>query len=201
MRFEKKYFIGGAESNYIDYRKKDYKALALDVKKVLKLKHNDFLLDYGCATGLLVDELSRYCYVKGTDISKWAINYGKKNYPYIKDNLHHYNKELLGIVEKVIILDVLEHCEIIKISAILNILRENKWLKQVLVRMPVSNKDGEDFVLEVSKKDKTHIQIHSKKWWSDLFKYHGFKIVKKVVSKKLYDTKGVLVCILEKVKK
>lgn len=198
VSFDRGYFMDGAESNYVDYNKRKYKKLAKDIKKILKLNHNKGVLDYGCGTGILVKELYKYCDARGTDISKWAIAYGiDKNK--LGGKIHHYEKDQLSLgYDYVIILDVLEHCKKKEIKDIFKRMSKNGNLKSVLVRIPVSAIEGRDFVLDVSKKDKTHIQIHSKCWWHELFLKYDFDIINVVKEKTIYNSDGVLVWQLKR---
>jgi len=198
--FDKEYFVGGTESNYKDYPSRKHNNLAKDIIKTLKIKPQDFVLDYGCGTGSLVNELRKKIYsVKGTDISKWAIDYGKRFFE-LKNNLIHYDKKLLNKEQHhILMLDVLEHCQDKELDSIFNQLKRNTLNPNILVRIPVAAIEHEDFVLDISKKDKTHIQTHSKCWWHSLFLKKGFDVIKIVREKTIYDSDGVLVWVIKKV--
>ena len=196
--FDKEYFIGGAESNYIDYTRKKYAQLARDIKDILFLKKQMPVLDYGCATGLLVYELRRKGVgpVYGTDISEWAINYGRENYNLSDTILKHYNKDLLELdyIKYVLMLDVLEHCDNDELCNIFTRLAKHK--KTIIVRIPVSARKHGNFYLDISRKDKTHIQCHAKSWWQDFFTMSGFRITNIIKRKQIYNSKGVLACVI-----
>lgn len=191
--FNKDYYINSTKSNYTDYREKKFIGLANDLYPYVK---NKSVLDYGAATGGLIYELTnRNVYCKGTDISYWAVEYGKKHYN-LDNKLYHYNPKLLAdLFDVVLFLDVLEHIPDEELNTLLNMLQA----KELIVRIPVSAYEGEDFVLEVSKNDKTHIQIHSKKWWLDLFSKYGYNIKVFLNTSSIYDSEGVLAAILVKV--
>jgi len=197
--FNESYFIGGAESNYIDYNTKQYDKLAFDIFKIMKLKKDEIVLDYGCATGILTKALNKYTICYGTDISNWAINYGIKQNKF-KSKLLYYNYQNIflkyNFVHKFVILDVLEHCKLKEIKRIFNNIKSGKC--RILVRIPVSAVEGDDYLLECSKKDKTHIQCHSKTWWHKLFLSLGFDVCQIVRQKTIYDSDGVLVWILKR---
>lgn len=184
--FNKDYFVNSDISNYTDYRKKKFEGLADDLYPYLKWKT---VLDYGAATGGLVYELSnRLIYCEGTDISLWAIEYGKKYYN-LGQRLHYYNHDLLLMhFDVVLFLDVLEHIP----SEELKVILTNLNALELIIRIPVSANEGEDFVLDVSKNDKTHIQVHSKKWWLDLFSNAGYNKFIPLIEKNIYDSEGVL---------
>jgi len=192
MKFSKDYFVGGNESNYQDYRKKKFQKQAKEVEHTFRLKKEDKILDYGCATGGLLKELKKngFWNLKGTDISDWAIQYAKDRYRDI--DFQHYNRNLLTEKNDVIIaLDVLEHIETDELVRIITMFSKYPPYKGILIRVPVSLIEGEDFVLEVSKNDKTHIQVHSKQWWINLFNDAGYKF-EPVNMTTIYDSEGVL---------
>ena len=48
--------------------------------------------------------------VHGTDISNWAVEYGKQVFPDLSRNIHYYTRDMLTErKDHVMILDVLEH--------------------------------------------------------------------------------------------
>lgn len=192
MLFDKDYYVNSKISNYEDYRQKKFSGLADDLYPYLRHRR---VLDYGAATGGLIQELiSRYVYCEGTDISYWAVEYGKKHYD-LEHFLHHYNPALLsGDFDVILFLDVLEH---IPDESLYNILNKLKAV-ELIVRIPVSKMEGADFVLDVSKNDKTHIQIHSKQWWLDLFSKCGYSIRTVLKKEYIYDSDGVLAVVLTK---
>ena len=112
-----------------------------------------------------------------------------------------YHKPLLCIpVDYVFILDILEHCPLDEIEDILEKISYNKHIKGVLIRIPVSQNEGEDFYLDISKNDKTHIQIHSKHWWEQLFNKFGLFFDKTIDEENIHDSKGFMAWLL-KIKK
>lgn len=199
MVFDKSYFVQSTTSNYIDYREKKYEGLALDLIKTLNLDNSNTIIDYGCATGLLIKELKKYgvkCY--GTDISNWAIEFGRTMYGLnyeLFDYLHH----LLDIpTDFIFLLDVLEHCELDDINDILDKIRYNMKCKGTVIRIPVSKKEGEDFFYDISKVDRSHIQIHTKQWWLKLFAKYNLRPVYYFNEKFIFDSEGVLACLLKR---
>ena len=199
MNFEKEYFINSKTSNYKCYTTKKYNDLALELISFLNLKEGDYVLDFGCATGHLLKciKCNTKCKVKGTDISLWAIEYGKKNFG-LQRELEYYNINLLAThPDYIFFLDVLEHIESGMLNNILKIASESVK-KAILVRVPVSLKEGENFVLEVSRNDKTHIQVHCKSWWINLFKKYQLTKIEYVNLKHIYNSDGVLAVLLKK---
>ena len=166
---------------------------------MLGIQPDDVVMDYGCATGCLTKSLLRYTpFVYGTDISKWAIDYGIKNLK-LKNNIFHYNKSLLCYPnDYVIMLDVLEHCTDEELSDIFHKLSRNVKLNKIVVRIPVSVKEGYNYFLPVSQNDRTHIQVHCKKWWREFFKKYGFKVCDIMDSSHIYNSAGVLAWVIKK---
>jgi 2-polyprenyl-3-methyl-5-hydroxy-6-metoxy-1,4-benzoquinol methylase len=190
MNFEKDYYINSNISNYDNYTCKKFSGLFNDLIN-LSINKEDTILDFGCATGGLVNCFYQNGYsIKGTDISYWAINYGRKQYDLSSEILNHYNRQLLECqFNFIFFLDVLEHIPFEELNELLSLIKNTNKL---IVRIPVSKIEGENFVLEVSKNDKTHIQIHDKDWWINLFKNHGF-INNNIISKEyIYESEGVL---------
>ncbi len=184
-------------SNYNNYLERKFIEQVNDLIVLFDLKHTDRILDFGCACGGLLKALSEKGYNNsiGTDISLWAIENGKKQYNL---NLQHYNRNLLiDAWDIVILLDVLEHMPNEELDKILFLLSSTKVSKGIIVRIPISRDEGEDFVLDCSRQDKTHIQCHSFEWWENRFKNANF-IVTPIITKTMYNSEGVLVTILKR---
>lgn len=190
MKFEKDYYINSDISNYVNYTDKKFNNLFEELI-TLPINKEQSILDFGCATGGLVDCFYRHGYnVKGTDISYWAINYGRKQYGLPSEVLNHYNRQLLEHeFDFMFFLDVLEHIPIEELNELLSMITK---IDKLIVRIPVAKNEGENFVLAVSQNDKTHIQIHSKEWWIDLFRQHGFGQNQIINMKHIYESEGVL---------
>ena len=200
MKFESGYFQDSETSNYQDYTKRKFERLAADLVSGLGLARTDSVLDFGCATGGLVSAMRvlGYSRVIGTDISYWAISQGREMYGLGKAVLHHYNRQLLeGDFDVVLFLDVLEHISTGELDNLLGCLATNR----IAVRIPVSAREGEHFVLEVSRNDKTHLQIHTKIHWLDLLSRFGFVVEQVLQSKSIYDSPGVLARVFKRAEK
>lgn len=191
MIFEKDYYINSKISAYDDYPEKDYSVLARDLIDSLKMDKDDWILDYGCATGNLVrDMLNAGAYnIKGTDISFWAINYGRSRHKLSPLYLQHFNRQLLEYNFKyTLFLDVLEHIETEELEAVFSLINS----KYIVVRVPVSLKEGERYVLDIHEVDKTHCQRHTKEWWESFFIGFGYRQYLIFEGESIYDSEGVL---------
>jgi len=195
MKFEKDYFIDSSTSNYRNYPKKIFRNQVEELVNYFGLKKSDRILDYGCACGGLLKEFKERGFrnIKGTDISHWAIDFGKRNFE-LENELEYYNRNLLSEnMDYIFFLDVLEHIPLFETMFLLEILQKSPPSKYILVRVPVTRREGDDYFLDVSKNDKTHIQRHNKKWWIKLFEKYNFKLTDKPHLSSIYDSMGVFV--------
>lgn len=157
--------------NYTDYmmRGDRYRKLAdetLDLLERLSLPH-EIVLDFGCAVGHLLSRLDeRVDQAYGTDISEWALNQCRQK------NLLVLHEPMEDVVHDVIYsLDVFEHME----PDDLNEFMEKTQAKVIIFRIPVSEQMGKDYVLEVSRRDPTHIIRWDKETWRSYFYQWGFE--------------------------
>ena len=192
MEFERGYFKDSKLSNYGDYTKKKY-GLLCDELISIGIEQEDKIVDFGCATGILVNEFRQRGYVNtcGTDVSWWAIQEGREAHNLGPDVLHHLNYSLLESgADWVLALDVFEHIGTAELRHIVNMIQCSHFV----VRVPVCSKKGEPYVLPVSRNDQTHIQCHTKIWWIKLleprFIYEG-----SMKGKAIYDSEGVFAAV------
>lgn len=187
-------------NNYENYLNKSdrYNKLALEIitfLNTIKLSYEDEnFFDYGCAVGFFLDGLKKNG-IKNTfgyDISEWALQNINKN----DHKIISYDEIKINTFEITFFLDVLEHMSDRQIHDIFSKLKSNK----ILVRIPVGLKDEGDFVLEVSRRDKTHINCKTKNSWLDLFKRYGFKNFIKINLNNIYDSEGVFCALIYKEK-
>jgi len=196
--FEREYFVQSNTGNYKDYRERKFSKLAEDIINILNLKVTDKILDFGCATGGLLFELKKrgFTKIKGTDLSYWAVEYGRKKYGFVNEELQYHNVNLLTIPFDVLFfLDVLEHVptvdEIIKFLTISN-------ANKVVIRVPISKREGEPYVFDVSNNDVTHVQCHTKTWWIELVETCGYELDTFLQGEAIYDSDGVFAGVFRK---
>lgn len=192
MTYDKNYYVNSSISNYKDYRKKIFNSQVDDLIKLLSLDSSGSILDFGCATGGLLHEFKNrgFTDLMGVDISPWAISYGKHNYG-LKDELLLYDGSPFSRqFDYVFMFDVLEHMETEEIQHVLDQIKR-VLIDKFLVRIPISKNEGENYYYEVSRNDKTHIQIHCKEWWIDLIENSGFKFHDYIITETIYDSDGV----------
>jgi SAM-dependent methyltransferase len=194
MKFGPEYY---QSRNYKDYLSRKFEGQRDDLISMLGLSSQTRVLDFGCATGGLVDAFLRQGIITvGTDISPWAIEHGRQRFPLNPDQLQHYNRQLLQDQSFAVTLfmDVLEHMHNDELETVLSLLRSPR----LVIRVPVCAQEGEDFVLDVSRNDKTHIQIHCKDWWSASLWNAGYRTEVVCSTKSIYDSPGVLARVFKK---
>lgn len=192
MTYNEKYFETG---NYIDYHERAprYYKLAKEIIQLLEnlnlIKDNSSFLDYGCATGHLIGGIIRAGYknVCGMDISDYAISECQKaGYTVFDAN----NDEVYIPVDVMTALDVFEH---MTDDEILHIFKSKKVEANVLiVRIPVKIPPDNDFYLDISRKDKTHINCKSKYEWISFFRNLGYSTHFELNLSTIYTSPGVI---------
>lgn len=166
-KFDEEYY---RSVNYVDYldREDRYLRTAKEVMGLLNTLGLDKgpVLDFGCAVGHLLKGLSRVGYgAYGVDISKWAVEQCKSK------NLSAMTAPQYSLSHGVTFaLDVLEHMPEEEVINFLN----NLDSKCIVFRIPVCLKEGEDYVLECSRNDPTHIIRWTRQQWADLFAYYNY---------------------------
>lgn len=180
-------------NNYKDYlfKKDRYSKLAIELNdffdkiNILRDKESK-LLDYGCAVGFFLDGISSIGYknTNGYDISEWAITQVDK-----KHNIIDINKE--HNFDAVFFLDVLEHMTDEDIKEVFKKIKSNI----AVVRIPCRLENENDFFLEISRMDKTHINCKTKKEWIKLFTENGYKNFIKLNLNNIYDSSGVFCAV------
>lgn len=191
MRYGKNYYKQG---NYQDYLQRKFDVLAKGLIAELNLRNDHKVIDFGCGYGGLIHEFCNMGYgnMIGTDISNWAIEYGREAFPEMADKLLYYNLDVLSKPKThVLFLDVLEHIPVHDVNEILR-LASGGLEGFVIARIPVSLEEGKCFALDVSNNDPTHINCHCRDWWLNKFNDHGYIMQNDIVRKAIYTSAGVL---------
>lgn len=187
-------------SNYADYleRADRYRKTAKELSDLcvsLGLLHpgeNEFILDYGCAIGFLMEGLKACGHqrVFGMEISDWAIDeaWSRGN-----DVVDARTNRIVLEYQLMIALDVFEHMTDEQIVTLFNQARVKP--KALIVRIPTSTDGGKTFHLEVSRADPTHINCKTKEQWIEFFRGFGYQTFLRLNLYTVYDTPGVT-CLL-----
>lgn len=184
-------------SNYANYseRGERYCKLAKETTTLLEslsiLDKDSNIIDFGCATGHLIFGLKNLNYknIFGVEISDWAreqcLNNNFSVVSSINEIEHNLNNKTI-----IYVLDVLEHMT----DAECGDFFEKTKNCSIVLRIPVASSTGENFALEVSRKDPTHINCKTKKEWSDFilnFRDTNTKILRLNLNT-IYDSLGVM---------
>ena len=174
--------------NYLDYtsRVEKYLNTATDIVKLFELLPSHNVLDYGCSVGLLMDGYKQLNInnTYGFDISTWALSEARKKKLMVSGELSVLDNKHYKLTTA---LDVLEHIFDEDINPILSTLNT----EILLVRIPVKLDGEEDFHLEVSRKDLSHVNCKTREEWTQLINSHGFDFKDTINSETVYDSPGV----------
>lgn len=188
--------------NYADYesRKNKYKLTANDIvshfNPICLHKPNASVLDYGCAIGMLLDGIrlkAPHLHLHGYDISKWAVNNSVSNDLELTNDpavlrKHHTLTTALDVFEHMFDDDLVEVLGQLKTETL-------------LVRIPVKvNSDQtNDFHLEVSRRDRSHVNCKTKGEWIDFIEEQGYQYAETLNLFTIYDAKGCFCGYFKKV--
>jgi len=173
--------------NYVDFlqRKGRYVKLAEDIDGLLqKLNlNNGPVLDFGCAVGFVVEAMEDRGYedVRGVDISEWAVSQCKEKGLDVSNRVDYDTEWGLTFC-----LDVLEHMTVEQVENFL----DNLKTESLVFRVPVCAEEGEDYVLECSRKDPTHNIRWTAEQWKYLMEYHGYTVLSMNLPT-IYSSEGV----------
>lgn len=173
--------------NYTDYteRRERYIMTARNMIGALEvfscLKKDSKILDFGCAVGFLMEGFLNYGYdIDGYDISEWAVSQAKAKGLSIIDHVCKGYDLLIS-------LDVFEHMTDKDIvQALLG-----TQAPLMVVRIPCAEEGENQFHLEVSRRDPTHINCKTKAAWKDFFKQFGYETSLILNLDTIYDSPGV----------
>jgi SAM-dependent methyltransferase len=199
-QYTKEYY---SSSNYASYseRGERYAKLAKETTQLLTsiglISKQPYILDYGCATGHLIQGLKDlgYAAVEGIDISDFARQEcTKKRFRVFKD-WNEWSKCISSFLSPNLVyaLDVLEHMTVEEVLEFLEMTRNST----LVIRIPVASIVGESFHLEVSRKDPTHINCRTKHQWEQLIERirPNCKILRLNLNT-IYDSEGVFCALI-----
>lgn len=162
--------------NYVDYldRGDRYDRIVnelLDLLQKINLidlqDKTKYILDFGCAVGHVLNALEKRNLRKayGVDISEWALEYAwEKGLAVQKEvSWHEYHSLVFA-------LDVFEHMPLDDLNAFFEQIKTDS----VVFKVPVCKNSGEDYVLQVSRNDPTHVIRWTKNEWKSFFTEHGY---------------------------
>lgn len=186
MKYDKNYF---KHLNYTDYleRRERYLNHAKEIHETLSklrlINMESKILDYGCAVGFLMEGFKElgYTNVYGYDVSKWAVKQAKNKGLNILSSLKDKSFDI------VICLDVLEHMSDNEIKKVFKQFNS----KVIILRIPCSN-DGKKFVLNVSNRDPSHINLKNKEGWLKLLNKLEYTTIFPLNLFTIYDSPGVM---------
>lgn len=179
----------------MDYlsRQARYHEMAAELHFFYKSLGVKSVLDFGCGVGFFVSGLQALGYeCAGFDISEWAINYGKT---VLKTPCLTTDAAVLSRpYDLVVALDVFEHMKKEWLPGLLSSFQT----RYLMVRMPVCESDGQDYVLEISRNDPTHLTCLSKKTWHNLFRSSGYRRLCLLNKNTIWDSTGVYSAVYAK---
>jgi SAM-dependent methyltransferase len=188
--FDEQYY---RSNNYVDYlsKRERYVKTAEEIHQVFHkfsvIDPESTILDYGCSLGFLIKgfEKAGFKNVFGYDVSDWAVEQARNNGCRILD-------QACGTFDLGIFLDVLEHMTDQQISDLFSQLK----LDKVLVRIPCAVAEHPDeFYLEVSRRDITHINCKTDQDWIAVFKSLGYRNCFRLNMSTIYDSPGCFCCL------
>lgn len=192
--FDKEYYN---TLNYKGYLKRSDKYLIIAHNVLIELhKHNlikgslSRILDYGCAVGHLTKWLNKLNYqATGYDISEYAINYANDL------NVTNNPEVLKHNYEVMFALDVLEHIPLSDLKELFKVID----IPTIVVRVPVK-KDikHNNYYLNVSQHDKTHVIVWSKEEWQTFLFDYGYEQKILINSSEIFNSDGVHCAIYTK---
>jgi SAM-dependent methyltransferase len=171
--YNKEYFENGLEigiSGYENYHWIPEKTLkeAKAIIRLLSIKKEDSVLDFGCAKGFLVRAL-RDCSINayGCDISKYALeNADELAKPYLKES---YSNKFDFIVSR----NTLEHLTEQELRYYMNYF--SQLSNTIFFTVPLCEKDGGEYILPIPF-DITHKIKWTKHTWIKFCKRLGWRV-------------------------
>ena len=182
--------------NYTDYtlREQKYELTASDIAQLLNLSTKDSLLDYGCALGFLLRGYKKIGLTNtfGFDISEWALDQTRNYGLTTSSDIDIISERFYKLTT---VLDVFEHMFDEEVHSVLNKLTT----EILLVRIPVKLEGEDDFHLEVSRKDASHVNCKTENEWIHFINHHGYVFDSFVNTESIYSSPGCFCGIFKRV--
>jgi cyclopropane fatty-acyl-phospholipid synthase-like methyltransferase len=178
--------------NYIDYLDRYAKYLNRAAYITTMIDPGEPVLDFGCGVGFMSKAMLELGYneIYGYDPSEWAIQYGRDiGIPNLSTTLPDLK------FNTVFMFDVLEHMSLIDIYETLGIIRT----KYLCIKIPVSRRDGDLYLIQSSIDDKTHLTCLSKSTWRYIFRKFHYEELFIVNGTDYYDSEGMYCAIYQSV--
>ena len=176
--YDADYFLRGRETGKSLYNNYTWMPaltlpMATTIVKHCGISAQDRILDFGCARGYTVKALRLQGYAAyGVDTSKWAVENSPDDVkPYISRSING----VWGahIFDWIIAKDVLEHIPFVN-GTIVELM--NRAAKGLFVVVPLSEFNGQRYVIEEYEKDVTHIQRMNLVTWTQMFLRPGWRV-------------------------
>ncbi len=185
--FSEEYYRTG---NYTDYLERGprYHQIAIELDQLFQTlnlcRKSQAILDYGCGVGFLGEGLIKLGYenVYGHDASSWAVG---------ESMTRGLNFDETVVPQIMVSLDVFEHMNDLDIANAI----QKYFPVAIVARMPIARNGEQSFALEVSRKDKTHINCKTRTQWEQFFRNLGFSVVLRLNMRTIFDSEGVA-CLL-----
>lgn len=158
--YDGEYFTAGTKSNYQPYGPGDW-APAL-TRMIVRHLAPESVLDVGCATGIMVDLLSRHCLASGFDISQWAVSHSVSGgiWQGSVENAATWRK-----ADLILCTEVAEHLTDTQASALMR--NAFGFGNRMLMLIATHHEDGDV--------DASHINFHPIEWWASLAESYGWR--------------------------
>lgn len=181
--YDESYYTTG---NYEDYltRQQEFRELAQDFEYLLKCLGQPMakpILDFGCATGMLLDGFKElYIEGEGVDVSNWARYQAMK-----KGHIVHKKLPTKRSYSVTYALDVLEHLEEDELN---NFLRHLQT-EVLIFRVPTVLTGQKDYYIEEARNDPTHVIRWTDEQWKERIENHCY-FIRKLYLPHIYCSAG-----------
>jgi 2-polyprenyl-3-methyl-5-hydroxy-6-metoxy-1,4-benzoquinol methylase len=172
--YDEEYFMRGTKSNYGGRFAPYVEEVYYPIAKIMRIKlvtvfEPKKVMVLGCARGYLIRALREVgVEAYGVDISKWAVENADekaKNYIYLGD-IADLSRWKNGEFDLVVAADVLEHIPKEKLPKVLDEIARI-CSRHVYALIPV---------VDVLRRDKSHVSIFPSRWWIKQFEHRGFTL-------------------------